>query len=269
MTFIMTIIRPEGIWQSVDYRLSRSDGSLYDDTTSKQVHYICPPLDRGPHILMAYTGLAILAYGTPTQQWVRETLRGEPMDLITALYHLRDRLNRDVGQSNLWHNRLIFEGGIIDGVHRVHFELSNVNSATFGTTRNFNLHLGELDRPLAFINGGGREGMSISDRDLLVAQLNLRPASWNDHLGLLAAINRRTSRTDPSNSVSPWCHVTYIGPEEVNPRGRIFSEWGEEEPPIEINSIFMGIDSTEIVNARGLSKPELDAAGRRAIERRL
>ena len=59
MTLIITMIRPEGIWQSADHRVTR-DGQPIDDERPKQLHIICPPLPSGPQLLLAFTGLAEL-----------------------------------------------------------------------------------------------------------------------------------------------------------------------------------------------------------------
>lgn len=74
MTLIITMIRPEGIWQSADNRVTRGDQSI-DDERPQQLHIICPPLPGGPQLLLAFTGLAELPDGSPTIQWARETLR--------------------------------------------------------------------------------------------------------------------------------------------------------------------------------------------------
>ena len=81
MTLIMTLIRPEGIWQSADNRVTKR-GRTVDDAAPKQLHIICPPHEGGPHVLLGYTGLAEMPDGTPTLQWIRETLRGETRSIM-------------------------------------------------------------------------------------------------------------------------------------------------------------------------------------------
>ena len=57
MTMIITMIRPEGIWQSADNRVTLK-GKITNDMSPKQLHIVCPPIPGGPEILMAFTGIA-------------------------------------------------------------------------------------------------------------------------------------------------------------------------------------------------------------------
>src|SRR5258708_3131869 len=213
MTLIMTMIRPEGIWQSADNRVTR-DGQLIDDERPKQLHIICPPLPSGPQLLLAFTGLAELFDGSPTIQWARETLRGEQRFIMPMLEHLRDRLSRDVGRSHLWNNLLLFSGGIFEGDKRFYVEIRNGEPKTRKPKREFDFVVCEVTEPIVFIAGSGEQAVSREDRALLQAQSRIRPAKWEDHLGLLAAVNRRTANTlakKGQKSVSPWCSASYQG----------------------------------------------------------
>lgn len=251
MTLIMTMIRPEGIWQSADNKVTRS-GRTIDDERPKQLHIICPPLPGGPQLLLAFTGLAELFDGSPTIQWARETLRGEQRFIMPMLEHLRDRLSRDVGRSYLWNNPLLFSGGIFEGDKRFYMEIRNAEPKTWKPKREFDLVVCEFTEPIVFITGSGEQAVSREDRALLQAQSRIRPAKWEDHLGLLAAVNRRTANTlakKGQKSVSPWCSASYISHNEEGSHQKNFSNPREPKGPQYIESLLAGLDLHE------LSKP--------------
>jgi hypothetical protein len=100
MTMIITMIRPEGIWQSADNRVTLGH-RIINNMTPKQLHIVCPPFPGGPQILMAFTGLAELPDGTPMLQWIRETIRGQNRAIGPLVEHLCSRLTRDIGRGAL------------------------------------------------------------------------------------------------------------------------------------------------------------------------
>ena len=139
MTLVMTLIRPEGIWQSADYRLTSSQtGTVLDDAAPKQLSILCPPLPDGPKVLLAFTGLAEAPGREPMLQWIRETIRGEQRYIMPMLDHLRDRLTRDIGRSHLSHYVLVVTGGILEpSGRRFYFEINNVDPSTRKPRRTF------------------------------------------------------------------------------------------------------------------------------------
>lgn len=93
MTLILGMSKPEGIYLSVDYRVTNSQtGKTLDDASVKflTVHY--PPDKVGPKALIAYTGIAQLRDGTSVGDWLRETLRGETEVFDGSMEHLHQRL---------------------------------------------------------------------------------------------------------------------------------------------------------------------------------
>jgi hypothetical protein len=248
MTLIITMIRLEGIWQSADNRVTRGGQSI-DDERPKQLHIICPPLPGRPQLLLAFTGLAELPDGSPTIQWVRETLRGEQRFIMPMLEHLRDRLSRDVGKSSLWCNPLVFSGGIFEGNSRFYVEIRNVELKTWKPKREFDFIVCEVTEPMVFITGSGQKAVTKEDWDLLHTQSRVRPAKWENHLGLLAAVNRRTAKRDSKKSVSPWCSASYISHNEEGSHQKNFSNPREPRGPLYIESLLSGLDLHE------LSKP--------------
>src|ERR1700748_3500493 len=98
VTLIIGMSKPEGIYLSVDYRITNSSTrEIINNTAIKSlmIHY-SPTDNGGPRVLLAFTGLAELPDGTPTLTWIRETLRGEDEVIDQSMNHLRKRLNRDI-----------------------------------------------------------------------------------------------------------------------------------------------------------------------------
>ena len=161
------MVRPEGVWLSTDHRLTVGTRTV-DDESPKQVAFECPawpggPPASGPRVLMGFVGLAKLPDRTPMIQWVRETLRGESRVIMEALNLLRDRLDRDVGQSPFWQSELIFGAGILEqGGKRFFAEISNVNPRTRAVSRQFELRI--VDVPGVFVGMGGSGANKVSAR---------------------------------------------------------------------------------------------------------
>jgi hypothetical protein len=277
MTMIMTMIRPEGIWQSADYRVTRG-GQLVDDATPKQLHIMYPPLPGGPQVLLAFTGLAEFPDGTPTLQWIRETLRGDDRPILEIFNHLRDRLTRDVGSSRLWKNPLILSGGIFEGKKRGYVEFRNIDLKTRTPIHEFEYVIFEVEEPVVLIGGSGWDYVAKEDKDLLANQVKIRPAKWEDHLGLLAGVNRRTARNRKSG-VSPWCQASFLSNETQGAKTKRFAKPGEPEGPLGMELIMVGIDMFETTKnlMEHLQKmrkdpttpmPDMTDAGHRAVKGR-
>src|ERR1700730_17765842 len=98
MTLILGMSKPEGIYLSVDYRVTDfRTRKLIDDASTKSLTIHYPPLDSdGPKVLLGFSGLATLPDGTPTLTWIRQTLRGESEVIDQSMTHLLERLNRDI-----------------------------------------------------------------------------------------------------------------------------------------------------------------------------
>lgn len=237
MTFIIGMSKAEGIYLSVDYRVTRGR-DLVDDATVKflAVHY--PPLDGGVKALFAFTGRAYMADGTPTGQWLRETLRGEVQLPNQSMLHLYERLNRDGADGQ----PLILHVLSIQGEDRRAGVFTNaeidqgrvVGSPTFYFTG-----AKKLVEPVWFANGSGASTLMRSPAlvERLQSQVRVRPRRVEDHMKLLASLNRRVATKDPT--VSPFRHVAFFGP-DGKPRSKAYSERGETTPmamPILLGSV--------------------------------
>jgi len=229
---------------SADYRVTDArSGRLVDDSSVKflTVHY--PPDGDGPKALLAYSGLAILPDGTPTGTWIRETLRGESEVFDQSMAHLRARLDRDVAALRI---PLIVNALVVHGERRYFGGLSNltIDARKRRTViDSFGYTMQELQEPFAFANGSGA-AVVIADRhlELVRAQLAVRPRKTMDHMRLLATVNRRVAASGKTNTVSPFCQVSFINADErTSPVSHVFVEQGEEVP-FEMPILLFGID---------------------------
>jgi hypothetical protein len=130
----MMLMRPEGIWLSTDRRITK--GGQPEPDAPKQLLICCPPAPGdGPRILLGFTGLAEMPDGTPTLQWIRETIRGESRPFVPLMQHLQARLTRDVGQrSQLWKHGLALVGGVWTPTDAVGFSRSRTSNGDRGRT---------------------------------------------------------------------------------------------------------------------------------------
>ena len=91
--------KPEGIYLSVDYRVTNTrTREIIDNIAIKSLMIHYPPMDNGgPKVLLGWTGLAELPDGTPILTWIRETLRGESEVIDESMKHLRKVNNHPPG----------------------------------------------------------------------------------------------------------------------------------------------------------------------------
>ena len=150
MTLILGMSKPEGIYLSVDYRVTNSQTkAMIDDASVKflTVHY--PPGEVGPKALFAYTGIAQLPDGTPVGDWLRETLRGETEVPDVSMQHLHQRLNRDFARYRVGLAVYVLA---IHG-NRRHFGGFSNFLADGSVDRSFGDMMNELTEPFVFADG--------------------------------------------------------------------------------------------------------------------
>lgn len=244
VTLILGMSQPEGIYLSVDYRVTDSrSGQVLDDAATKHltVHY--PPTDGGPRALVAYTGVAVLPDGTRTGDWVRETLRGESDVVDDSMRHLRERLDRDYGRLR---QPLIINFLVSHAQRRYVGGMSNIrdNGGRISIQPSFGYQLSELTKPFMFGNGSGANaGSSQRHLDRLRRQLGQAPNRPRDYMKLMALVNRGIAGTE--RTVSPYCHVAFIPDPsfKFGPESNAFTEPGETAP-LEFPMLLFGIDLT-------------------------
>jgi hypothetical protein len=238
---ILGMSKPEGIYLSVDYRISRS-GVLVDDASVKflTVHY--PPLEVGPKVLFAYTGAAFMPdQKTPIGDWLKETIRGGTEDADTSLKHLRSRLDRDL--AGFLHRRkipLIVNAVGIEPNWRYAGGFTNYNKDG-SIRRTFDYGMQLMTEPVVFGNGSGWErALKDGHTERLADQLTVRPRDPRDHMKLLATVNRRVAAAD--SSVSPHCHVSFINADDRF--GPMSQDYAEHGTPLELRHrvVLAGVD---------------------------
>jgi hypothetical protein len=164
--------------------------------------------------------------------------------------HMRERLDRDIAPTGwpLIVNALALQGDkrYIGGLTNLKFTDKSRKKAR--TTRRFEYILHEVPDAFVFANGSGAAKVLAEGHFERVRKLlSVRPRRVEDHMNLLAAINRKVAaRTD---TVSPHCHVSYInGDDTTGPTSRTFTEPGESVP-FEMPMLLFGIDLTDMMRA--------------------
>jgi hypothetical protein len=246
VTLILGLSRQEGIYLSVDYRLTLPTGDVVDDGATKhlEVHY-----RGGPRALIAYTGIAQLPDGTQTGSWIRETLRGQDDTFDASMGHLRDRLNRDyAGLGNL----LMVNVLVIDGGRRYFGGMSNLRKDRLIQSQ-FGYHLEELTLPTVIGNGWAADTVAGKRQVLRIhRQLEIDPGHPREYMNLLAAVNRAIAEgsTRASRTVSPYCHVAFVADpgSDFESESKVFTRAGESVP-FAFPHILLGID-LEVITQR-------------------
>jgi len=268
MTLVIGMSKADGAYMSTDYRVTRA-GVHVDDEEVKLLVVSYPPSEGGPRALFGYTGLAELRDGTRMGRWLQETMRDQGT-FDASMEHLRTRLDRDIAPER---EPLMINILVVHGDRRYLAALSNARTKVtaggkIATHREFRYRCDELDRPVVFANGlGASRLVSGGHLDRLRGQMGIRPRRAMDHMNLLATTNRRVAAKD--NTVSPFCHVTFVPADGGPTTSRTFLDRGESAP-IEAPYIFCGVDLTlmqtdvvrrlEALRRDEPPPPDLDAA---------
>lgn len=265
MTLILGMSKPEGIYLSVDYRVTDlRTRKFIDDESIKNLTIHYPPLDNGgPKVMLGFTGLAYLPDKTPMLTWIRETLRGESEVINQSMAHLRARLNRDIAPLR---SPLIINLLVLERYRRLFGAFTNQRVTGPGqitTTSTFKYVMTELREWTIFANGSGAQQM-LKDGHFprLEPHLGVVPREAMNHMKLLAVMNRRVASKD--ETVSPFCQVSFINASDrFQPISHVFTEKGESAP-IEMPTLLAGIDTTLMMrnlmrNSQAFFKGEIDA----------
>jgi hypothetical protein len=243
MTLILGLSKPEGIYLSVDYRLTDSlSGRIVDDAAPKCMTIRYAPQPGGVKALIAFTGAALLPGNVPTLRWIRETLRGEPDTPDQSMRLLHERLNRDFSTLR---QPLIINVLAIHGEKRFFGGLTNVYLTPQTAPRPaFGYVMNELSDDTFFANGSGAAvAMAEPAFIKMTTLLAVRPRQPLDFMRLLSKVNRRVATIE--SSVSPFCRVSFINSDEKSqPQTQTFAEPGEDVP-FGMEIILMGIDLTD------------------------
>lgn len=267
MTLIIGMSKPEGIYLSVDYRITdRYTRAFIHERAIKYLTIHYPPLDgRGPKVLLGFTGMAELPDGTPTLTWIRETLRGETEVIDQSMAHLRKRLNRDIAHLK---DELIINVLVLEPYRRLFGAFTNVRIPPPGQSRvmpGFRYVMSPLDSWTIFANGSGAERLVKDGHfDRLLPHLGVVPREPMNHMKLLAAMNRRVAAKD--KTVSSFCQVSFINAGRFSPSSHVFTEKGENAP-FEMPLIVGGFDTTDLMrefhlNSQAFFRGEISALPR-------
>ncbi len=154
MTLILGMSKPEGIYLSVDYRVSKN-GALVDDASVKFLTVHFPPEKTGPRALIAYTGVAFAPDATPVGDWLMQTMRGQTETFDASMQHLRSRLDRDFG-GYLYRHRTPLIVNVLATERDWRFLGGFTNLKKDGRiTRSFDYVMEQLTDPCVFANGSG------------------------------------------------------------------------------------------------------------------
>lgn len=264
MTLIMGMAKAEGIYLSADYRVTEHpSGKLVDDASTKflTIHY--PPLEDGPKAMIAYTGLAFATDRTPMGTWLRETLRGKTEVFDKSMAHLRERLNRDIAPRR-W--PMVVNALALEAEKRYFGGITNI-AFTDETRRHtkvldrFGYVMQDVGMEFMFANGSGAATVLAEGHfERVREQLSVRPRKVQDHMKLLATINRKVASN--VRTVSPHCQVSYINADDqTSPTSHAFTEPGETVP-FEMPMLLFGIDLTDMTRAFHVqSKEFFDSKG--------
>src|ERR1035441_5617819 len=246
VTLIIGMSKPEGIYLSVDYRVTNArTREIINNTSIKSLAIHYPPVDNGgPKVLLAFTGLAELPDGTPTLTWIRETLRGEGEVIDQSMSHLRKRLNSDIAPLG---SPLIINLLVLERYRRLFGGFTNLRIPPPGgnpVTPGFKYIMNQLTDWTIFANGSGAQRlMKDGHFARLQPHLAIIPREPMNHMNLLAGMNRRVAAKD--DTVSPFCQVSFIpSGTRFGPTSHAFTEQGETVP-FEMPLIIAGIDTTE------------------------
>ncbi|MGH6882984.1 MAG: hypothetical protein ACREFM_18825 [Hypericibacter sp.] len=244
MTLILGISAPDAICMSVDYRVTNSqNGAIIDPAAVKFLRLQIGFDDEALKVLISYTGLAQLWGQMPTGRWLREVLRGRNQPFDELMQHLLSQLNRKIARD--FQQPLIitvFAIGGKNGEWRYLGGFANLGP-DWTLKRKFVYEMERIGTADYFRYGSGAAAVQAGGHlETLRAHVARPDHCTEDHMRLLATINRRVAEMD--STVSPYCHVTCIGAAEGwVPQSRAYLEAGEQVP-FSAPFVFNGIDLT-------------------------
>ncbi|WP_195167679.1 hypothetical protein [Mycobacteroides abscessus] len=241
MTLILGISAPNAICMSVDYMVTNAKTrEVIDPAAVKSLRLQIGFDEDALKVLIGYTGLAQLWGQMPTGRWLREVLRGPNQPFDDLMHHLLTQLNRKIVP---FQQQLIITVLAVGGKNGERRYLGGFSNVGPGWT--LNPEFGYVMQPLGtadyFGNGSGAAAVQAGGHlETLQAHVLVPDHSTEDHMRLLATINRRVAEVE--STVSPYCHVTCIGADkDWVPQSWAFLEPGEEVP-FTNPAIFNGID---------------------------
>lgn len=230
---------------SVDYLVTgTSDGSVRDTFAVKSLIIRTSMEPGGPIALIGYAGLATHPDGkSPMGHWLRETLRGQSQSLDDLMHLLLSQLNSQIAILNipLLISVLCVNGP--NGEERYFGELKNTDDLRTAEPT-FTYNMWPIGNQKAFASGSGRvAALQPPYGGMLQAHMAKSDHTADDHMELLANINRGVAEADPTGQVSPYCFVTCVSSDNNwTPHSKVFVRGPETVPPFHMPLIACGID---------------------------
>lgn len=222
MTLILGMSKPEGIYLSVDQRLTvEGEPEPTDDQAVKFLNVKYPPLRTGPQALFAYAGASLVRGRKPMDEWLRRTIEHGPHDFNGSMRNLFRRVHLDAyHRYDLVINGLVMNQGI-----RYFVGISNMKPRG-GRTFEFDRTVEKIESNRVFGTGGAAPWAITQGAQFLTEQLDVVPQDAWSHMGLLARTNRRVAELD--DRVSPHCFVSFVNAfDNDHPRAGSFLKGGE------------------------------------------
>jgi hypothetical protein len=244
VTLVLGMSKPEGIYLSVDHRLSLN-GVPTDDDAVKFLNVRYPPTRTGPQALFAYVGASQVRRGIPTEVWLRNTIQLGPHEFNASMANLFRRVGLDAHRRQI----LIINALVMCQGLRYFVGISNMKPLG-GTTWEFDRKIEKISEEYVFANGSAAHWALSGEASILSAQLKVAPRDPWSHMGLLARSNRRLAKLDKQR-VSAHCHVSFVNADENgHPRAGAFLTDGEPGLLV-IPELSVGVElssATEYVN---------------------
>lgn len=252
MTFVITVVSHQGLWQSSDHRLSQG-GRAVSDASMKHVRL---DAEDGKAII-AYAGLGAVNE-TAISEWVRKLLRGSRRPIERHLGVLKDASDRILApiclNTKTFHTFSV--AAFQDGLPVCYF-ITNRSRDDDGDfiDKDFIFIKFALEGERRYIlNFEGTGALVLTDEDamngLITGTIRRRAKKVSlgeDVMALLARINKDVSQDKRSgDAVSPHCVVTFLERPDVNFRSKFFGWEPKSNHPI-FQDLVSGLDVTAIV----------------------
>jgi hypothetical protein len=251
VTLVLQMSAPNAVCMSVDYRVtSTADGSVLDPFAVKSLIIRTSMVPGGPIALIGYAGLATHLDGKSSMgHWLRETLRGESQSLDDLMQLLLSQLNSQIATLN---KPLLISVLCVNGpsCEQRHFgELKNTDDLRTTGPPTFTYNMCEIGNQQAFANGSGSLVALQPPYDgMLRAHMAKSDHTADDHMDLLANINRGVAEADANGQVSPYCFVTSVcSDKNWTPHCGVFVRRGETPPEFHMPLITCGIDASNLL----------------------
>lgn len=250
MTLVVTMVKPSGVWQSADYRLTDSrTGKVVTDSSIKQ--FTTRPYRKGGGCsVLAYTGLGRLPRDRKRRsiaEWLSAMLRGEQRPVYRSLEKIAELATSYIGDA---YPHWFVAGGFLEGVPWLGNVTNMPPDSVYGQDdphSEFQVQIRRFEsgaRGLAF---APHHGFITADdfRTLRkVNELETPPRDPEEFLDLLAAVTRRAHEAG-NKIVSPSCSTVYLPPECDGARHKVHGDDPDLRGP---EGLLFGLDFSETMD---------------------